>query len=210
MWKWCTPASSPTGTRWQLSIEYNPAVAPHFDIGALLRSIRRVLGSILLVAAVLAGIGGAVVAQAGREETTSADTAILMLDGTEGARAARLDHAVRLYLAGQISRVLVVGADTTGARDTLVARGVVQDKIAEVRESTEIGQIEHVRDVLREARITDAMLVGEPVQALRLLKIARDRGLELRSAPKGVDTALSIGNVVDEVGRYLVYCFAGR
>ena len=185
-------------------------MAPHFDTGALLRSLRRVLGSIVLVAAVLAGIGGAVVAQAGREETTSAETALLMLDGIEGARAARLDHAVRLYLAGQISRIVLVGADTTGARDTLVARGVVQDKIAEVSDPTQIGQIERVQDLLREARITDVMLVGEPVEALRLLKIARDRGLTLRSAPKGVDTGLSIGNVVDEVGRYLVYCFAGR
>ncbi len=191
-------------------MEYNPAVAPHFDIGALLRSLRRVMGSILLAAAVLAGIGGAVVAQAGREETTGADTAVLMLDGTEGARAARLDHAVRLYLAGQISRLVLVGADTTGARDALVARGIVQDKIAEVREPTQIGQIEYTGGLLRAERITDVMLVGEPVESLRLLKIARDRGLTLRSAPKGVDTSLSIENVVDEVGRYLVYCFAGR
>ncbi len=191
-------------------MEYNRDVVPHVTIGVLLRSVRRILGSIVLGVLVLVSIGGAVVAQAGRDEAIGADTAILMLDGTGAARAARLDHAVRLYLGGQISRIVLVGSDTTGALDALVARGVVQDKITEVREATQIDQLLRTREVLNKARITDAMLVGEPVEALRLLKIARDHGLALRSAPKGADTGLSLDAVVDEVGRYLAYCFVGR
>jgi hypothetical protein len=84
------------------------------------------------------------------------------------------------------------------------------DKIVEVRGPTELGQIEDVRRLIQEAHIADVMLIGEPVESLRLLKIARDRGLTLRSAPAGADTSISIGSVVDEIGRYLVYCFAGR
>jgi hypothetical protein len=32
----------------------------------------------------------------------------------------------------------------------------------------------------------------------------------LRSAPAGADTQINFGDVIEEVGRYLVYCFMGR
>jgi hypothetical protein len=64
--------------------------------------------------------------------------------------------------------------------------------------------------MLQEMQITDAMLVGEPVESLRLLKIARDHGLQVYSVPAGADTAISLDAVADEVGRYLSYCFLGR
>ncbi len=183
---------------------------PHVAVGALFQFVRRILASILLAILVLVGIGGIVVVQAGRDEAAGADTAILMLDGTEGGQAARVNRAVRLYLDGRISRIVLAGSDPTGARETLVARGVVQDKIAEVREPTEIEQLKGVQRLLQETRVTDAMLIGEPVEALRLLKIARDYGLMLRSAPVGADSAINLTDVVDEVGRYVIYCFVGR
>lgn len=185
-------------------------MVPHIAIGALLRSFRRLLGGVVLVAALLAATAGLVVAQAGRDEVTSAETAVLMLDGSAGGQAVRLDRAIRLFLGAQISRLVLVGSDPTPARDTLVARGVVPDKIMEVREPTQIAQLAGVQRLLQETRITDAMLIGEPVEALRLLKIARDHGLALRSAPTGADSAINVGAVVDEVGRYLAYCFVGR
>src|SRR3954454_19954139 len=100
-------------------------MVPHIDAGALFRSVRRILAAALLALAVLIGIGGVVVAQAGRDETGGADTAVLMLDGSAGAQAARIDRAVRLYLGEQISRVILVGTDPVAARDQLIARGVV-------------------------------------------------------------------------------------
>ncbi len=185
-------------------------MVPHVAVSALLRSIQRVFTGALLVGLVLASIGGLVVVQAGRDEVTRADTAVLMLDGTEGGQAIRLDRAVRLYLGGQISRLVLAGSDPGAAHALLVERGILQDKIADVREPTQLKQLQQTQRLLQEARVTDAMLIGEPVESLRLLKIARDHGLELRSAPAGEDTAISLNAVVDEVGRYLVYCFAGR
>lgn len=183
---------------------------PHVAVSVLLRSFSRILAGFLLALLVVVGIGAIVVAQAGRDETVTADTAVLMVDGTPAGRAARVDRAVRLYLSSDISRIVLAGVQTVEARDALIARGIVVDKITEVNEETEIAQLARVQQVLEEMRITDAMLVGEPVEALRLLKIARDQGLELRSVPAGAETAISLDAVVEEVGRYLAYCFVGR
>ena len=185
-------------------------MVPHITVSVLLRSARRVAGAILLGLLVLAGMGAAVVAQAGREETTRAETVVLMLDGPEDDQAARVDWTVRLYLDGRISRVVLAGSETLPAHDVLVARGVLQDKLAEVRMPTQIDQISAIGRVLQESRMTDVMLIAEAVETLRLLKIARDQGLDLHSAPVGADSAISLRDVVDEVGRYLAYCFVGR
>lgn len=185
-------------------------MAPHISISALLRSVRRLLATVLLGVVVVAGIGAAVVAQAGREEATRADTAILMLDGAEDGLAARLDWAVRLYLDGQISRIVLVGSEPAPAYDALIARGVLQDKLAQIRETTQISQLAAARRMLMEARVLDAMLICEPIESLRLLKIARDQQLELHSAPVGADNDISLRDMVDEIGRYLIYCFVGR
>src|SRR5918998_4942440 len=106
-------------------------MVPHIAWSALLRSFGRIIATVVLGFVVLTGIGGAVVAQAGRDEATTADTAVLMLGGADGGEAARLDRVVRLYLSGQISRVVLAGEDPTAARDALVARGIVHEKIAE-------------------------------------------------------------------------------
>ncbi len=185
-------------------------MVPHITVSVLLRSARRVAGAILLGSLVLAGMGSAVVAQAGREETTHAETVVLMLDGAEDDQAARVNRTVRLYLDGRISRIVLAGSETRPAHDALVARGVLQDKLAEVRVPTQIDQITAVRQVVQESRMTDVMLIAEPVETLRLLKIARDQGLDFHSAPVGADSAISLRDVVDEVGRYLAYCFVGR
>lgn len=189
---------------------YNEAMVPHVNVGALFLSIRRLFIGLLLVGGVLVAIGGVIVAQAGRDEATSADTAILILDGTAGAQVARVDRAIRLYLGGQISRIVLAGPDTAPARDTLIARGVVKDKIAEATTPHQIEQIEQVQHILEQSRTTDAMLIAEPIESLRLLKIARDRGLMLHSAPAASDSSIDFGDLVEEVGRYLIYCFEGR
>ena len=185
-------------------------MVPHVTVWALLRSLRRILATVVVALAVLVAIGGLVVLQAGRDEATRADTAVLMVDGYDGATAARLDRVVRLYLGGQISRVVLAGTDPSAARSALVTKGIVPDKIAEVRGASAISQLQAAQKLLQEARVTDVMLIEEPVEALRLLKIARDQGLTLRSAPTGADSTINLRHVAEEVGRYLVYCFAGR
>jgi hypothetical protein len=185
-------------------------MVPHFTFSVLLRSIRRLFAVVLLALVVLAAIGAIVVVQASRDEATRTNTAILMLDGPGDGQAARLDRVVRMYLAGQISRIVLTGSDTTQARGMLVRRGVVQDKIAEVREPTEQGQLQAAQKLLQDAHENDALLIGEPVEALRLLKMAGDMALPLHSAPTGADNTIDLRSVADEVVRYLVYCFTGR
>jgi hypothetical protein len=179
-------------------------VTPHVAVSVLLRSFSRILAGILLALVVLVGIGAIIVAQAGRDEALTADTAILMIDGTPIGRDARVDRAVRLYLAGSVSRLVLAGTQTVEARDALLARGIMPDKITEINEPTQIEQLARVHTMLQE------MQIGEPVESLRLLKIARDHGLQVYSVPAGADTAISLDAVADEVGRYLSYCFLGR
>ena len=185
-------------------------MVPHFTFKVLLRSIRRLFAVTLLALVMLAAIGTIVILQASRDETTHTNAAILMLDGPGGGQTARLDRAVRMFLAGEISRIILAGSDTAQARTTLVTRGVVQDKIAEVREPTEQEQLQAAQKLLQATHENDALLMGEPVEALRLLKMARDMGLALHSAPTGADNTIDLRSVADEVGRYLVYCFAGH
>ena len=135
-------------------------MVPHITVSVLLRSARRVAGAILLGLLVLAGIGAAVVAQAGREETTHAETVVLMLDGPEDDQAARVDWTVRLYLDGRISRVVIAGRETLHAHDVLVARGVLQDKLAELRMPTQIDEISTVCKVVQTTHMTDVMVIA--------------------------------------------------
>jgi uncharacterized SAM-binding protein YcdF (DUF218 family) len=186
------------------------SMLPHISVGALLRSVRRVLITVLLACAMLAGIGGAVVAQAGRDEAAQAEIAVLMLDGREDSQAARLDRTVRMYLDGQISRIIVAGGEPAPAQAALVVRGVLQDKIVAVADVTQIGQIQAISRVLQEQRAVDALLINEPIESLRLLKIARDQGVMLHPVPVGVDNIITVRDIADEVGRYLIYCFVGR
>src|SRR3712207_5104850 len=133
-------------------------MVPHISVSVLLRSIRRLFVAMLIALAMLAAIGAAIAAQAGRDEAARADTAVLMLDGSDGGEATRIERTLRLYLGGQISRIVLAGRNTGTARDTLISRGVVPDKIVEVRSSTELGQIEDVRRLVQESHIADIML----------------------------------------------------
>ena len=109
----------------KLKDAHNTSVmTPHVAVSVLLRSFSRILAGVLLALVVLVAIGAIVVAQAGRDEAVTADTAVLMVDGTPTGRGARVDRAVRLYLAGDIVRMVLAGAQTVEARDALIARGL--------------------------------------------------------------------------------------
>jgi uncharacterized SAM-binding protein YcdF (DUF218 family) len=184
-------------------------MTPRISTVALWRSLRRVLTLLLLIGLIALGTGAAIVMQAGRNDNQSADAAIVML-ADEAGTPARLDHARQLYLEGKISRILLAGADVGTSRATLQTRGVKEEAVIELTEASQLAQIRAAKQVIEQDRLTRALLIAEPVEMLRLLKIAQDRQLRLLSAPVGADTDISIGGVTREIGRYFRYVLLNR
>lgn len=184
-------------------------MTPHISISALWRSLRRLLSVLILFALVGLGTAVAVVVQAGRTDSPPADAAIVMLTADRGA-GARLDRARQLYLEGKISRILLAGNDLEANRTALQQRGVKDEAIMLLTEPDQIGQLGAAKLMLDQAGLSRALLIAEPVETLRLLKIARDTDVRLLTLPTGVDDDLSIDGVLRETGRYFSYVLLNR
>ena len=181
---------------------------PHISMLALWRSFRRILAFAALLVLLALGTGAAVVVQAGRSDLSTADAALVMLDD-QGA-VPRVDHARQLYSEGRVSRILLAGAAPDASRDALQKRGVKEDAIIELREPEQIQQLASAKAMLAQENLRSALLIAEPVETLRLLKIARDSDLRLASAPIGARSDISIRGIMIEVGRYFRYVLLNR
>lgn len=181
---------------------------PRISTVALWRSLRRMISVVVLLALIALGTGVAIVVQAGRSDSPPADAAIVMLEGDRSATA-RLDRARQLYSEGKVSRILLVG-DVASSRATLESRGVQPGALIELDQSSQIEQLAAVSRTLEREGLRRALLIAEPVETLRLLKIARDRDLRLLSLPTSVDADISINEVAREIGRYFRYVLLDR
>jgi uncharacterized SAM-binding protein YcdF (DUF218 family) len=177
---------------------------PRISTYALWRSLRRMLALVLLLGLIAFGTGAAIVVQAGRNDEQAADAAIVMLSGEAGA-ATRLDTARRLYIEGKISRILLAGPDLAESRSTLQNRGVKEEAVIDLQAERQLDQIAAARQALEQERLTRAILIAEPIEMLRLLKIAHDQQLRPLSAPVGADADINISGVIRETGRYFRY-----
>jgi hypothetical protein len=177
---------------------------PHVSARALLRTFRRIAGVALLCAAVAIGTGALVIVQAGRSDAASGDAAIVMLSDQRGS-AARTDRARQLFLDGKVARILLAGADAGSSRDDLIARGVREDAILALTDPSQTAQLREASDIFERDRLGSGVLIAEPVQTLRLLKIARDSGVALNSLPIGASSDIDLGAVAGEVGQYFRY-----
>ncbi|HEX6290426.1 MAG TPA: ElyC/SanA/YdcF family protein [Herpetosiphonaceae bacterium] len=179
-------------------------MTPRISTVALWRSFRRILSLLLLIVLIAFGTGAAIMLQAGRSDNQPADAAIVML--TDGAGSTtRLEHARRLYIEGKVSRILLAGADVAESRATLQSRGVKDEAVIELQAAQQRAQLAAARQALERDHLTSALLIAEPVEMLRLLKIAHDQRLRLMSAPVGADSDINIGGVAQEIGRYFRY-----
>lgn len=179
------------------------AMTPRISRLALWRSVRRILGLGALVMIIWIVTGSVVVVQAGRSDESSADAAIVMLDD-EGAPT-RIDYARQLYSGGKVSRILLAGSEIGTSRETLQKRGIKEDAIIELRADDQLEQLNAARAMLEQEHLRSAVLIAEPVETLRLLKIAHDADLRLLSTPIGARSDISISGIIGEVGRYFRY-----
>ena len=106
--------------------------------------------------------------------------------------AARLDHAVALFLTGDYRWFVVTGGKAEGDRTTeaAVARtyalehGVPADRIlVEDRGRTTLESLESVAGILRQKSVDDAVFVSDPPHMLRVLRMAADLGIQGWGSP---------------------------
>ena len=138
----------------------------------------------------------------------------------EGALAAerlRLDHALDLYRRGQVRLVIVAGPADAAAEGLryLAERGLPPEALRPGAGERLPASLRASADAVRASGGSAAVLVGDPPQILRALKIARDLGLEaysspIASSPLTDGTARQAGFVLREAAAYLAYLFAQR
>lgn len=167
--------------------------------------------------------------QGTRDEQRPAGVIVVMGAAQYGGRpspvfAARLDHAVALYLAGLAPRFVVTGGSAPGDRWTEAAtarayaleHGVPESAIlVEDRGRTTLESLDRVAVILREAGVRDAIFVSSPSHMLRVLRIAADLGIvawgsPTRTGPTEADFGQKIGATLHELGALGLYLLAGQ
>ena len=116
----------------------------------------------------------------GRDQKTRADAAIVLGAATHAGQVspvyrARLDHAVALYRAGYVDKLIVTGG--TGAGETCSDGAAAQGYV--------LSQGVPAEDVLVEdgAGCDTAILVSDPLHMKRAMLLARDAGIRAYSSP---------------------------
>lgn len=184
-------------------------MTPPISTIALWRSFRRILfvGALLLLIAI--GTGAAIVVQAGRSDNPPADAAIVMLTDDRGSTT-RLDRARQLYTEGKVSRILLAGTDSAASRTTLLERGIKEESLIDLSQPSQREQLIEAKRILDEQRLSTTLLIAEPVETLRLLKIANDHELQLLTLPTGTNNDIDPVAVAREIGRYFSYVLLGN
>jgi uncharacterized SAM-binding protein YcdF (DUF218 family) len=137
--------------------------------------------------------------------------------------AARLDHAVALYLTGVAPVLIVTGGKRTGDRTTeaAVARRFAMDHhvpdraiLVEDHGRTTLESLQAVATIMRRSGLQSAVFVSDRVHMLRVLRIARDQGVVARGSPTTTSpTDLDWNRRLDatrhELGALALYFLAG-
>jgi uncharacterized SAM-binding protein YcdF (DUF218 family) len=167
--------------------------------------------------------------QGERDDQRSADAIVVMgaaqYDGRPSPLfAARLDHAVSLYLAGIAPHLVVTGGKADGDRTTeaatakayAIARGVppsailVEDVSRTTREA-----IHSVSQLLRDHHLANAVFVSDRPHMLRVLRMAADDGITAWGSPTATspiesDAGGRLDATLHELGALAQYFILGR
>jgi uncharacterized SAM-binding protein YcdF (DUF218 family) len=193
-------------------------------LGALSRVlIAGVAGACLVVGMTVVRIGQ----QGERDERRPADAIVVLGAAQYDGRpspvfAARLDHAVSLYLSGLAPYLVVTGGKLPGDRVTeaatarawAIARGVPADAIlSEDQGRTTIESMTGVAAILRDHGLHAAVFVSDRTHMLRVLRMATDQGIEAwgsptATSPTDLDPDLRTRSTIHETLGLLAY-FAG-
>ncbi len=194
--------------------------------------MRRDLTRLLVAVVAAAGILGAYAVfnireQGERDERRQADAIVVLgaaqYNGTPSpVFRARLEHAIALFHDGYAEVLVVTGGKAEGDRTTEAAaarhfaieNGVPATAIlVEDEGRTTLESLRTVGTMLRERRTTSALFVSDRTHMLRVLRIARDQGLEAYGSPTTTSPsdapAGRFESTVHELAALAVYFVAG-
>ncbi len=195
----------------------------------MIRDLMRLVGAACLGITLAAGYTTyRVWAQGQKDEERPADAIVVMGAAQYDGRpspvfAARLDHGVALFLAGDAPRFVVTGGKAAGDRTTEAAagrafaieRGVPPDAIiVEDRSRTTLESVRAVAALLEADGASTAIFVSDRPHMLRVLRMASDAGITAwgsptRTSPIESDLAGRIDATVHELGALAYYFLAG-
>jgi uncharacterized SAM-binding protein YcdF (DUF218 family) len=195
----------------------------------MIRDLLRLTGAACLGLALAAGYTTyRVWAQGQRDEERPADAIVVMGAAQYDGRpspvfAARLDHGVELFLAGDAPRLVLTGGKVAGDRTTEAAvgrtfaieRGVPASAIIVEEESrTTLESVRAVAALLKADGATTALFVSDRPHMLRVLRMAADAGLTAwgsptRTSPIEADLAGRLDATAHELGALGYYFLVG-
>ncbi len=187
---------------------------------------------------ILVGLAGAVLLaayasyriwdQGQRDERRQADAIVVLGAAQYDGRpspvfAARLDHAVALYLAGVAPILVVTGGKATGDRTTeaavarafAIGHGVPAESILlEDRGRTTLESLRTVGVMLHRRGLQTAVFVSDRTHILRVLRIARDQGIvgwgsPTRTSPTDGEAGRRLEATIHELGALAIYFVSG-
>ena len=146
--------------------------------------------------------------------------------GNEPSRvfAARIDHAVELWLQGVAPYLVVTGGrapgDTTAEADVAQEyaedRGVPADAILAERTGRDTAEsLENVAAIMRARGLRSALFVSDRTHMLRVLRIAADLGIRAygsptATSPSDLDPTARAEATIHELGALALYLVTGR
>ncbi len=173
------------------------------------RALLRVLWLVVLVELIGMATGLAIATQARRTDAPPADAALVLIHGNDGDQL-RLDRAQQLWASGNVSRVVIGGRDVRAGSDYLLQHGMQAGAITAIEAGGDAAVLGDTQDVLAEAQLLSLIVIAEPSEMLRMLKMTRDTGLQPRSMPLGARSGVAVGELALEVMRYFRYVLAGE
>jgi len=192
------------------------------------RDLTRLLIAVVAVAALLGGYATFRIWEQGdRDERRQVDAIVVLgaaqYNGTPSpVFRARLEHAIALYRDGYAGVLFVTGGKAEGDRTTEAAaarqfaieNGVPATAIlVEDEGRTTLESLRTVGAMLRERGTTSALFVSDRTHMLRVLRIARDEGLEAYGSPTSTSpsdaAAGRFESAAHELAALAVYFVAG-
>lgn len=162
-----------------------------------------------------------IVIQGQRNEVRSAGAVIVVLPSREQSSSqddvqSRLDHSIDLYQRGYVNRIIVVEQEDQTRSEIaqyVVDRRLPSEVLLFVRQGhTPVEQLAAAVDVMRLNGIESVLLSSEPYEMLRMLKIARDVGMDVYGVPiRRTETPLveDAVQILREAWAYIRYVLLG-
>ncbi|MDQ2965153.1 MAG: YdcF family protein [Chloroflexota bacterium] len=192
--------------------------------------LNRLLVAVLAAAMILGGYAAYRIWEQGdRDELRPADAIVVLgaaqYDGVPSpVFRARLEHAVSLFHEGYAPFLFVTGGKAVGdrtteagaAREFAIQQGVPADAIlVEDGGRTTLESLRTVGRMLRERGATRVLFVSDRAHMLRVLRIARDEGIDAygsptTNSPTDQTFAHRLEATTHELGALVVYFLAGE